>query len=110
MNGPLSSATVQSRLNSKSEHPGGGDVVVSPFLHERIPKPFGLFTIDPDLVAEVAGIAGSGNHDRDPSELRVHEPEIPQLLDGAARALQEDGPGRRSLEGERTDFFRHILD
>src|SRR5207244_11271493 len=39
-------------------HPCGRDVVSLPLLHDRVPQSLGPFTLDPDLVSEVARVSG----------------------------------------------------
>src|SRR2546426_7347045 len=93
----------------EGEHPGRGDVMAFPFLHDGVPQRLGPFALDPDLVSEIARIARPGDVDRDPVELRLRESKVLEFLDRAIGPFEHDRTGGRALQGERPDVLWNVF-
>ena len=66
--------------------------------------------VDPDLVAEVAGVAGARDRDRDVADGRVYEAEVLERREIRRRQLLEDRARQRALQRERAGALGDVLD
>ena len=98
------------RAMSSAQIPAGSDAVRRAGVDERVPDGDGALGVHPDLVAEVARVAGARDRDRHVAQPGVDEPEVLERADVGGRQLLEDGARQRSLERERADLCRHVLD
>ena len=64
----------------------------------------------PDLVAEIAGVAGAGDVDADAGDRAARDAEVLQPVDVGLRDRAQQPRGRRPLQRERRDLLRDVLD
>jgi hypothetical protein len=96
------------------EHPGRADRVVLAGRPQRVPERDGPPGVDPQLIAEVAGVARARDVDRDlPAtgpDRRGATPEVAQVVEGLARGRLEDRPRVRALERDRGRPLGDVVD
>src|SRR5262249_47397476 len=95
--------------NVEREHAGGVDIKLPPGIHERVPDLHGFIPGNPDLVAEVAGVAGAGDVDRHAGDLAAGYAEIFQVGDVSLRDRLKQPARRGSLERQGRSFFRDVF-
>src|SRR5262249_37595339 len=77
--------------------------------HERVPDLYRIAPVDPDLVAQVAGVSGAGDIYGHACDLAAGHAEILQLGDvGYANGFYQLARSR-SLQCERGDFLRDVF-
>ena len=89
------------RAMSSAQMPAGSDAVRRARVDQRVPHGDRALGVDPDLVAEVAGVAGARDRDGDVAHRGVHEPEVLERARGRrARAARGSraraGPAARA--------------
>jgi len=94
----------------QSQHPAGSEAIGSAPLHQVIPDRFGVPSLEPEFEAQVTGVAGAGETDRDAADGTAGGVEEPQPVHiGLDRRLQDLARGR-PLHGERRHGVGNILD
>ena len=102
----------QPRLDA--EHVQGGeperqDAVALHRVPQRVPDVQRVRRVDPDLVAEVAAVAGPADGHPRPADLPLRHAEVRDLLHLRDESLEQVARAR-ALEGERPDVVAHLLD
>ena len=92
------------------DHPGGADPEVGPRVRERVPHRDGVLRRDPHLVAEVAGVAGPRDVDRDLPDAAGTPSEVPEIAPRRVGGRLEHVAAQRPLDGECRDLLGHVLD
>src|SRR3989304_1214555 len=75
----------------------------------RPPAPRGSLLGQPQLVAQVAGVAGARNVEGDRPDLRAASAEVAQVGEGFAGGRLQDGPALWALEGQRGERLGDVL-
>ena len=94
----------------EGEHPGRPDAVRAAGRDERVPDLDRARGRDPQLVAEVAGVAGPRDVDRDLADLRGAAPEVAQVGERLAGRRLEHVARQRALERERRGRLGLLVD
>ena len=96
------------------EHPGRPDPVAAACVHQQFPERDRVLRRDPELIPEIAGVAGSRDVDRHllPAGLERcgPAPEVAQVAERAAGRRLQHVPRQGTLDGERGHLFRHVID
>ena len=90
-----------SRTTSSASIPAGRIPYAAPGRHQGVPDLDRALGRDPQLVAEVAGVAGPRHVDGDLADLRRPAPEVAKVVERLAGRGLEDVARERALEGER---------
>ena len=91
------------------QHSRGRDAVRRAGLRDRIPQRDGLRRIYPDLVAEVAGVAGARDRHRNSPDLGTRQPEVFQTGEIALGGKLQDLTRAWALEREGSRALRDVL-
>ena len=94
----------------EGDHPGRPDAVWLAGDGQRVPHVDGSLGGDPQLIAEVAGVAGPADVDGRARDGRRAAPEVAQVGEGLARRRLEDGPAARPLERDGGEALADVLD
>ena len=89
---------------------GRPDAVAGAGREERVPGRLGGRGRDPQLVAQVARVAGSRDVDLDPGERRAAAPEVGDVRPPLAGRRLQHRPGPRPLQGQCGDGLGDVLD
>src|SRR5262245_21387587 len=92
------------------QHPGGFQIERLAGGDERVPDLDGVAPGRPDLVTEIAGVAGARDVHLDAGDRAARDAEVPQLVDIGLRHLPQELRRRRALEREGADLLRDVLD
>ena len=78
--------------NIERQHSGGVQIELLAFVGESVPDFHGVVPRHPDLVAEIAGVAGAGNVDRHSCDFAAGDAEVFQVGDvGVGNGFQQLG-------------------
>src|SRR5260370_40833748 len=91
------------------QHSRGRDAVRRAGLGERVPQRDGLCRLYPDLVAEVAGVAGARDRHWNPPDLGTRQPEVFQTGEIALGGKLQDLTRAWALEREGSRALRDVL-
>ena len=104
-----SSSPASIRVMYSAWSPNGSTPMPAGRLPDRVPRGQRVLGLDPDLVAEVAGVAGPRDRDLAAADLAPGDPEVRQRLDARLEA-GEDPPRARALEAEHGPVLGDLLD
>ena len=103
----------QARLDARHverQHPGRLDVERTAAFDERVPHLDRARGRHPDLVAEIAGVAGARDVHRHAGDGAARDAEVLQPIDVRLRDRAQQLRGRRALQRHRRDLLRHVFD
>ena len=106
----ISSRPASTRATSSASMPAAMDVERAAALHQRVPDGDRAVPRHPDLVAEIAGVAGARDLDRHAGDRPARHAEIFQAADVGVGHRVEQAAGRRPLQRERGHLLRDVLD
>ena len=97
------------RAISRAMMPAGSQPQSLAGFHQQVPQRFGVLRGDPQLVSQVAGIAGAGDRERDAAGVPLRQTVILQVgEEHAAEDLLQDAPRVRTLQRQGCQVIRHV--
>ena len=93
----------------ESENAGRLDAEVLALFHENVPDSLRMFAVNPNFVAQITGITGARNDDRNIKNLAASETKKSQCAQIGIDDLLQDFECIRSLKRERGDLLGDFL-